>query len=125
MATTARLAAGLLLAAMLPLAGCSSLERWERKQLLEPLGFVTPVLLHRSVHHHHSVRAEAAARPATTATPQAVSVTVPAESGPAVTGSTTPLSQCNTALYLKAATSPEELKALEDKCRETVVKQGY
>jgi hypothetical protein len=39
--------------------------------------------------------------------------------------SQTALSQCNQALYLKSSGSPEEIRAIEDKCRPVILSQPY
>ena len=127
MAGTAKVVWGALLAVALTLGGCSSwdhfVDQFDRVSL-EPLGFAEPSTphwrQHRFRHHIHAPADQATVQPAAAAVTDTAKVADPIE-----TGSVTPLSQCNTALYLKAATSHEDLKALEDKCRALIVKQSY
>ena len=106
MAISTKLAFAALFAACLPLAGCGPLERVEG---FEPLGFVAP-RPHLSPRRHAAVVA-----------PPAAAVAQPAAAVPAATA----LSKCNQSLYVQSTSSQEELRALEDKCREIILSQPY
>ena len=83
----------------LALGGCACLKDIEQ---FAGNGFVAPHLARPHIAAHRTRNA-----------PQPVSMTAPE----------TALSKCTKSLYLETGKSPDELKALENKCREVIVNQ--
>lgn len=110
MAMTAKFAGAALALSALSLGGCA---KCIDNDTLRAVGFLAP---RPQVHVHHKHAAEAHAALAVSAPTQTGSIT-PAPAAD------TELSKCNQALYLKAQGSPEDIHALEEKCRALIVNQ--
>ena len=100
MTVTGKLQLAVLLAGGLTLGGCACLRSASDLAVRDFVG--APHLGSHHLGYHHMSRA---ARPAAAVSPESE------------------LAKCNRGLYVEAPTSPEALRALEDKCRAVIVEQ--